>query len=80
MKLWRQYVFDDRQFMANLMLTIILSTITGIIIDAIYGKDIIFKEIFPTIIHFGISMIIYFQISPMLVTKYLNAQHKEKEW
>lgn len=80
MKLWKQYVLDDRQFMANLVLTMILSTMAGILIDAIYGKDIIFREIVSTILHFSIAVIIYFQISPIIVTRYLGIILKEKEW
>jgi len=78
MKLWKQYVLDDRQFMANLILTIILSTITGFLIDVIYEKEAIFREIVPTILHFSITIIIYFQISPRLVAKYLGTRSKEK--
>lgn len=80
MKLWKQYVLDDRQFRTNLILTIILSTMTGILINIIYHKEAIFREIIPTILHFSITVTIYFQISPMIVTRYINTRPKEGEY
>lgn len=72
MKLLKRYVLDDRQFMTNLILTIILSTISGFLIDVIYDKEAIFRETVPTILHFSITIIIYFQISPRIATKYFG--------
>jgi len=69
MKIWEWYTLNKKQFTYNIILSIIIVTICGYLINCIYNKQVILKEVIPTIIHFIITFIIFYQISPMIVKR-----------
>lgn len=69
MKLWEWYTLNNKQFYYNIILSIVITTISGYLINCIYDRQVLFKEIIPTIIHLVITFIIFYQISPMIVKR-----------
>ncbi len=66
------YYLSRKQFYVNLTLSMLLLFITGVIINNIYNDSVIFKLIIPTML-FAISFyIIFYQISPYIITKIIK--------
>jgi len=69
MKLWKWHILNNKQFTYNIILSFIIVIISGYLINCIYNKQVLFKEAIPTIIHFVITFIIFYQISPIIIKK-----------
>jgi len=69
MKIWKWHTLNNKQFYYNIILSIIVVTISGYLINCIYDRQVLLKEAIPTIIHFVITFIIFYQISPIIIKK-----------
>ena len=69
MKIWKCHILNNKQFYYNIVLSIIIVAISGYLITCTYNRQVLFKEATPTIIHFVITFIIFYQISPMIVKR-----------
>ena len=69
---WTWYGLTDKQLKWNIVISLFLCLIAGLIINAIAKEVVIFKSPIATIIFFVIVFVMLYQLGPAIVTKYIK--------
>ena len=69
---WTWYGLTDKQLKWNIVISLFLCLIAGLIINAIAGEVVIFESLIATTIFFIIVFVILYQLGPAIITKYIK--------
>ncbi len=73
MKLWKWHTLDRKQFNVNIILSFILCLFAGLVVNFLFSGPVIFKSVPATIIFAILVIIIFYQISPVIIKKHIKS-------